>query len=189
MMSNRTIKDWLVIVGGFHFFMAILSVIAAAAIFIYAVLPTIDAQPPEIAQKLFIPVVGTIISLIVCGVYVLVGFGLIQLRNLARMISIFLAAFGILGGFIAAIGSIASNIIGEVSPDWMSILTVSSATICFYAIISFMNIFLLIFLFIPQVRLAFYGESLNVIADDSSESSDQPLQSETIIEEEEKSST
>ncbi len=102
-MSDRTVKDWLIIVGGFHFFMAILSLIAAAAIFIYSVLPTIDSQSPQIAQKLFIPVVGTIISLIMCGVYVLVGFGLIQLRNIARMISIFLADFGILGGFITAI--------------------------------------------------------------------------------------
>ena len=155
-MSERTIRDWMILIGGFHFFMAILALVASAAVFIYAVLPPIDAGN-AIAQDLFIPVVGVIVGLIVSGVYILVGFGVIQLRNLARMISIFLAAFAVLGGFIAVIGSIASNVIGAANPDYISVLVVSLATICFYTLVSFMNIFVLIFLFIPQVRLAFYG--------------------------------
>lgn len=162
-MGERTLKDWMMLLGGFHFFMAIIALIAAAAIFIYAVLPPIDSGLPGLPQALFIPVLGVIISLIVSGVYIMVGFGIIQFRNIARMISIFMAAFGILGGFIAVMGAIASRIIGAANPDWISILIVSLAIIIFYCLISFMNIFLLIFLFLPQVRLVFYEGDLEKV--------------------------
>lgn len=157
-MSNRTIRDGVILVGGFHFFMAILSLIAVAAIFIYAVLPPVDSETTSLAQELFMPVLGMILGLIICGVYIMVGWGLVQLKNIARMIAIFLAAIGIFGGFIGVIGSISTHVAGQAEPAWFSIILVSMATICGYTLIGFMNIFLLIFLFHTRVRSVFYAE-------------------------------
>ncbi|MCJ7622319.1 MAG: hypothetical protein MUO76_02360 [Anaerolineaceae bacterium] len=165
-MSNRSVRDGIILVGGFHFFMAILSLVAVAAIFVYTVLPPTESGTTRVAQDLFLPVLGMILGLIICGVYIIVGWGLIQLKNISRMISIFLAAIGIFGGFIGVIGSISTNVAGQAEPAWFSIIIVSMATICGYTLIGFMNIFLLIFLFHSRVRSLFYTEEWTPHQDD-----------------------
>jgi hypothetical protein len=141
--------------------MAVLCLVGVAAIFVYAVLPPIDLEKPSLTQDLFMPVLGMVLGLIICGVYIIVGWGLIQLKNNARMIAIFLAAIGIFGGFLGVIGSISTNVAGQAEPAWISIILVSMATICAYTLVGFMNIFLLIFLFHSRVRSVFYTEELD----------------------------
>ena len=166
-MSNRTLRDGVILVGGFHFLMAIFSLVAVAAILVYSVLPLLETETASLAQDMFLPVVGMILGLIICGVYLIVGWGLVQLKNSARMIAIFLAALGIFGGFVGVIGSISSNVAGQAEPAWIMIILVSLATVCGYTLIGFMNIFLLIFLFTPKVRSAFYSEEWGLTEDET----------------------
>jgi hypothetical protein len=157
-MSNRSIRDGVVLVGGFHFLMAVLCVVAVAAVFVFAVLPPVEKNEAGLTQELFVPVLGIILGLVIAGVYATTGLGLIQLKNSARMTAIFLGALGVFGGFIGVMSSIAAKIVGQAQPDWVSVTFVGLATICVYLLISFMNIFLLIFLFNPRLRAVFYGE-------------------------------
>ena len=85
-MSNRSVRDGIILVGGFHFFMAVLSLVAVAAIFVYTVLPPTSSETTSLAQDLFMPILGMILGLIICGIYVIVGWGLIRLKNIASMI-------------------------------------------------------------------------------------------------------
>jgi hypothetical protein len=171
-MSNRSVRDGVILVGGFHFFMAVLCLVAVSAIFVFSVLPPIESGGAVMTQDLFLPVLGIILGIIISSVYAFIGIGLIQLKNSARMTAIFMGALGIFGGFIGVMSSIATNIIGQTAPDWLSIVLVGLATICVYSLISFMNIFILIFLFNPKVRSVFYGEEWVAAAEEASE---QPL--------------
>ena len=99
-MSNRSVRDGVILVGGFHFFMAVLCIVAVAAIFVYAVLPPINESVDGLTQALFLPVLGIVLGLIISGIYAAVGWGLMQLKNSARMSAIFIGALGIFGGFI-----------------------------------------------------------------------------------------
>jgi hypothetical protein len=157
-MSNRSVRDGIILVGGFHFFMAVLCLVGVAAAFVFAVLPPIQQNVVGLAQKLFLPVLAMILGLIIAGIYAFIGFGLIRLQNSARMMAIFMGALGVFGGFIGVMSSIAANIIGQGQPDWLSIILVGFATVCLYTFISFMNIFILIFLYNPRLRVVFYGE-------------------------------
>jgi hypothetical protein len=171
-MSNRSVRDGVILVGGFHFFMAVLCLVAVSAIFVFSVLPPIETGTAAMTQDLFLPVLGIILGIIISAVYAFIGIGLIQLKNSARMTAIFMGALGIFGGFIGVMSSIATNIIGQSAPDWLSIVLVGLATICVYSLISFMNIFILIFLFNQKVRSVFYGEEWVAAAEEASE---QPL--------------
>ena len=184
-MSNRSVRDGVVLVGGFHFFMAVLCVVAVAAIFVYAVLPPIDENTAGITQALFLPVLGVVLGLIISGIYAAIGWGLMQLKNSARMAAIFLGALGIFGGFIGVLSSIASNIIGQAQPDWITIILVGLATICGYSLIGFMNIFILIFLFNSRVRAVFYGEEWVAATSESIEGGEKSRQPKKVVKNEE----
>lgn len=157
-MSNRSVRDGVILVGGFHFFMGVLCIVAVAAVFVFAVLPPISEKSSGLTQQLFLPVLGIVLGIIISIAYAAIGTGLIQFKNSARMLAIFMGVLGVFGGFVGVIGSIIANIVGQTAPDWVSIVLVGLASICFYALISFMNVFILIFLFNPRVRSIFYGE-------------------------------
>lgn len=151
-MSNRTIKDGITMVSGFHFFMALLSLIGTAAILVYAVMPSLKTQTPEFAQQLFLPMTGVVFGIIIFGAYIYIGIGLIQLKDWSRMAAIFLGILGIMGGFIGVIGATATSLTGSTVPDWMSATMIGLLMMCAYSLLSFVDIFILIFLFNPLVR-------------------------------------
>jgi hypothetical protein len=156
-MSNQAMRDGITLAGGYHFFMTALSLLAAAAIFVFAVLPPLQNQSDQLAQQLFLPLTGVVFGVVLGIIYAIVGTGLLRLRNSSRMAAIFLSMLGLLSGFVGAIGSFASALTNTVNPNWVSVGMVGMATLCAYSLIAFLDIFVLIFLFNNRVRTLFYG--------------------------------
>ena len=84
--------------------------------------------------------------------------------------------------------SIATNIIGQAQPDWITIILVGLATICGYSLIGFMNIFILIFLFTARVRAVFYGEEWVAATTENVEGSDKSKLQKRVNKKEEEES-
>jgi hypothetical protein len=168
-MKIRTIRDGIVLVAAFHYFLALLSLIGAAAIWIYLILPPVNAGAANLAQQIFFPAAGSIVGLVLTLVYVAVGTGLMRYSNPARITSIFLSILGLMSGFAGVVGSILIRLGGPTLPNLVSVFLIAAVSICVYSLIAFMDFFVLIFLFNSQVRSAFYGEPWAVEADDSVE--------------------
>jgi hypothetical protein len=159
-MSNQAMRDGITLAGGYHFFMTALCLLAAAAIFVFSVLPPIQNQSDQLTQQLFLPLTGVVFGVVLGIIYAIVGTGLLRLRNPSRMAAIFLSLLGLVSGFVGAIGSFASALTNTVNPNWVSVGMVGLATLCAYSLIAFLDIFVLIFLFNKRVRTMFYGEGM-----------------------------
>jgi hypothetical protein len=152
-MSNRTLKDGIVLVGAFHYLMAFFSLVGVVAVYIYGIVPANSS-----GDSMFLPIVGLMICILLAIVYAIVGFGIIKHNNSARMGSVFLSVVGIMSGFVAVIGGLAVNLKGNASPSLASVTLTALVVICVYSIVAFLDIFILIFLFNTQVRKSFYTE-------------------------------
>lgn len=157
-MTSRSVRDGVFLVGGFHYFMAAIILLGTAGIFVYSILPPAQSGTAAMTQDLFLPFTGIILGLILCCMYAIVGAGLIRLKNSARMSAIFLSGLGLMGGFIGVLGSIGASVFGNANPNWLTISLIGVGTICFYALIALMDIFILFFLFNKRVREVFYAE-------------------------------
>jgi hypothetical protein len=152
-MSNRTLRDGIVLVGAFHFLMAFLSLVGVVAVYIYG----ISANSSQ-GDSLFLPIIGLMVCILLAVVYSVVGLGIIRHNNSARMGSVFLSVVGIMSGFVAVIGSLAVNLKDNAMTSIASVTMTALVVICVYSIVAFLDIFILIFLFNSQVRKLFYTE-------------------------------
>jgi len=152
-MSNRTLRDGIVLVGAFHFLMAFICLIGAIGIYFYGI-----AAPNIQGDSLFFPLVGFLVSLLLTITYLIVGIGVIRQNNSARLGAIFLSLIGIMSGFIAVLGTLAVNINDAATVNLASTAMTAIIFICGYSIIAFLDIFILILLFNNQVRGIFYPE-------------------------------
>jgi hypothetical protein len=130
-MSNRTLRDGIILIGAFHFLLAFLSLVGAVGIYFYGIA--------------FIT-------------YMIVGVGVIRQSNSARIGAIFLSLVGIMSGFIAVLGALAVNVKDAASVSLASTAMTGLIFICGYSILAFLDIFILIFLFNNQIRDIFYRE-------------------------------
>ncbi|MBI9048253.1 MAG: hypothetical protein JEZ00_02450 [Anaerolineaceae bacterium] len=157
-MTSRSVRDGVFLVGGFHYFMAGVILLGTAGLFVFSLLPPMQNGTVGLTQNLFLPFTGIILGLILCGMYAIVGAGLIRLKNSSRMTAIFLSGLGLMGGFIAVLGTVGASVFGNPNPNWLTITLIGAGTICFYAIVALMDIFILFFLFNKRVREVFYAE-------------------------------
>ncbi len=164
-MSNQAMRDGITLAGGYHFFMTALCLLAAAAIFVFAVLPPMQSQSDQMAQQLFLPLTGVVFGVVLGGIYAIVGTGLLRLRNSSRLAAIFLSLLGLVSGFVGTMGSFASALTNTVNPNWVSVGLVGLVTLCAYSLIAFLDIFVLLFLFNKRVRTLFYGEEMMRVAE------------------------
>ena len=155
-MTSRSVRDGVFLVGGFHYFMAVIFLLATAGIFVFGLMPSL--QGTNASQGLFLPFTGLILGLVLCIMYAVVGAGLIRLKNSSRMSAIFLSGLGLMGGFVGVLGAVGASIFGNPNPNWITITLIGAGTICFYAITAIMDIFVLFFLFNKNVREVFYAE-------------------------------
>jgi hypothetical protein len=152
-MSNRTLRDGVVLVGAFHFLMAFLSLVGVVAVYIYGI-----SSGASQSESLFMPIIGLMICILLAIVYFIVGLGIIRHNNSARMGSVFLSVVGIMSGFVAVIGALAINLKDGAMASIASVTLTALVVICIYSIVAFLDIFILIFLFNSQVRKLFYTE-------------------------------
>jgi hypothetical protein len=157
-MTSRSVRDGVFLVGGFHYFMAAVLLLATAGIFVFGLLPPMQEGIVGSTQGLFLPFTGIILGIILCCMYAIVGAGLIRLKNSSRMSAIFLSGLGLMGGFIGVLGAVGASVFGNPNPNWITITLIGAGTICFYAITAIMDIFVLFFLFNKRVREVFYAE-------------------------------
>lgn len=152
-MSNRTLRDGIILVGAFHFLMAFLSLVGAVGIYFYGI-ATATAQ----GGSLFMPVLGLMVSLLLFFIYLIIGIGVIRHNNAARIGGIFMSLVGIMSGFISVIGALAAKVQDAATVSLASTAMTGLIFICIYSILAFLDIFILIFLFNNQVRNFFYPE-------------------------------
>jgi len=157
-MTSRSVRDGVFLVGGFHYFMAAIILLGTAGIFVYSLLPPIQGTANGSTQNLFLPFTGIILGLILCGMYAFVGAGLIRLKNSSRMTAIFLSGLGLMSGFIGVLVSIGASVFSNPNPNWLTVGLLGVGTICIYAIVAMIDIFILFFLFNKHVREVFYAE-------------------------------
>jgi hypothetical protein len=157
-MTSRSVRDGVFLVGGFHYFIAAIILIGTAGLFVYSILPPIQDGTGAVTQNIFLPFTGIILGLILCGMYTVVGAGLIRLKNSSRMSAIFLSGLGLMGGFIGVLASLGASVFGNPNPNWITIGLIGAGTICLYALVALMDIFILFFLFNKNVREVFYAE-------------------------------
>ncbi|MBI9036350.1 MAG: hypothetical protein JEZ03_17960 [Bacteroidales bacterium] len=160
-MTKRSIRDGIIFIAGFHFLLAIIGVIGSASFFVYGILPHLGSGQPGLAQQIFLPILGVIAGIGISGYYIYLGIGLINLRNSARIGAIFFGAIGIISGFVGVLISVSSKFLGPVTPDFISVAFFGLAIVCGYSILSFMNIFAIVFMFNQNVRDIFYHEDKN----------------------------
>ncbi|MBA4383559.1 MAG: hypothetical protein C0410_02365 [Anaerolinea sp.] len=153
--SDKTVRDGVMLVASYHFLMAILSLVGALAIVIFAILPAIST--PETSNTIFIAAVGVVVGLFLAIFYGVTGSGLIQLKNSARMGAVFLALFGTIAGLFVLIGA-GIPAINKLLPDMAAVAGVIVSGLCGYALLTVLDLTVLTFLFNRRVRSLFYGE-------------------------------
>ena len=155
-MSARSVRDGVVLVSAYHYFLSFTCLIGVIALVIFGVLPVFDAGNNNIAGKLFLPLVGVVLGLILFGLLIRVAIGIPQYRNSSRILAIFLSTMGLMSGFVIVMGSLVVTITGGTIPDWLALSMMGMIAVCLYALFAFMDLFILIFLFNQRVRTAFY---------------------------------
>jgi len=153
--SDKTVRDGVMLVASYHFLLAILSLVGALAIVIFAILPAVST--PETSNSIFIAIVGVVIGLFLAIFYAVTGSGLIKLKNSARMGAVFLALFGTIGGIFVLIGA-GIPAINKLLPDMAAVAGVIVSGLCGYALLTVLDLTVLAFLFNRRVRSLFYGE-------------------------------
>lgn len=156
-LSERGVRDGVVLVAAYHFLLAIAAFLGTLAIFVYAILPGLGGDSANGVQGLFLPFLGVVVGLILTLAYLAVGLGLMRLKNSARMGGIFLSLFGIVAGIFSVLGGILSGF-NQMSADWLTVGMISLVLVCVYSILVFMDLVTLVFLMNWQVRAVFYGE-------------------------------
>lgn len=153
--SDKTVRDGVMLVASYHFLMAILSLLGALAIVIFAILPAVNT--PATPNSIFIAAVGVVVGLFLAIFYGVTGSGLIQLKNSARMGAVFLALFGTIAGLFVLIGA-GIPAINKLLPDMAAVSGVIVSGLCGYALMAVLDLTVLTFLFNRRVRSIFYGE-------------------------------
>ena len=161
--KERVIHDQVSLAAAYHFLMAIAYLIGAAAIVVYAILPMLNDGSTGLAQKLFIPITGTILSLLLVGLYAVTGSGLLRLKNSARMGAVFLALFGIIGGLFGQAGAVALGL-GSLTPDLLAVVGLGLGSISTYALMAGVEVVILRYLIKEPVREVFYAYSAPSLA-------------------------
>ena len=153
--SDKTVRDGVMLVASYHFLLAILSLVGALAIVIYAIVPSFSGV--ETANSIFIPIVGVIVGIFLAIFYGVTGSGLISLKNSARMGAVFLALFGTIGGLFILIGA-GIPTVTKLLPDMAAVAGVIIGGLCGYALLTILDLVVLAFMFNRRVRALFYGE-------------------------------
>lgn len=153
--SDKTVRDGVLLVASYHFLLAILSLVGALAIVIYAIVPSFSGV--ESANSIFIPIVGVIVGIFLAIFYGVTGSGLIGLKNSARMGAVFLALFGTIGGLFILIGA-GIPTVTKLLPDMAAVAGVIIGGLCGYALLTILDLVVLAFMFNRRVRALFYGE-------------------------------
>lgn len=161
--KERVIHDQVSLAAAYHFLMAIAYLIGAAAIVVYAILPMLSDGSTGLAQKLFLPFTGTILSLLLVGLYAVTGSGLLRLKNSARMAAVFLALFGIIGGLFGQAGAVALGL-GSLTPDLLAVVGLGLGSISTYALMASVEVVILRYLIKEPVREVFYAYSAPSLA-------------------------
>ncbi|MFQ5923019.1 MAG: hypothetical protein ACE5M4_09255 [Anaerolineales bacterium] len=156
--NERVIHDQVSLAAAYHFLMALAYMIGAAAILVYAVLPILSGGPTDLAQRLFLPITGVLLSLLLVSLYALTGVGLVRMSNSARMGAVFLALFGIVGGLFGQAGAVALGV-SSLSPNWIAVLGLGLGTAATYALTASVELLILVFLVKEPVREVFYAYS------------------------------
>lgn len=154
--NDKTVWDGVILVASYHFLLALVSLLGAAAILVFAIIPNLSSTAAN-PQSVFLPIIGSLVGLILCIWYGLIGSGLIQLKNSARMGAVFLALFGAVGGLFVLMGA-GIPVINGLLPDIAAVTGIVVAGLCGYTLMTFFDIVVLIFLFSGRVRAVFYGE-------------------------------
>jgi hypothetical protein len=162
--KERIIHDQVSLASAYHILMAITYLIGAAAIVVYAILPILGGGSTGLAQKLFLPIVGTILSLLLVGLYAVTGNGLLKMRNSARMGAVFLALLGIIGGLFGQAGVVALGI-GSLAPNLGAVIGIGLGSIATYALTAGVDLIILLFLIKEPVREVFYAYSAPTVAE------------------------
>ncbi len=161
--KERVIHDQVSLAAAYHFLMAIAYLIGAAAIVVYAILPMLNDGSTGLAQKLFLPITGSILSLLLVGLYAVTGSGLLRLKNSARMGAVFLALFGIIGGLFGQAGAVALGL-GSLTPDLLAVVGLGLGSISTYALMASVEVVILRYLIKEPVREVFYAYSAPSLA-------------------------
>ena len=162
--KDRVIHDQVSLASAYHFLMAIAYLIGAVAIIVYAILPILSDGSTGLAQKLFLPIIGTLLSLLLVSLYAVTGRDLVKMRNSARMGAVFLALLGIIGGLFGQAGAVALGI-GSLAPNWLAVLGLGLGSIATYALTAGVDVVILLFLIKEPVREVFYTYSAPMAAE------------------------
>ncbi len=162
--KDRVIHDQVSLASAYHFLMAIAYLIGAVAIIVYAILPILSDGSTGLAQKLFLPIIGTLLSLLLVSLYAVTGRDLVKMRNSARMGAVFLALLGIIGGLFGQAGAVALGI-GSLAPNWLAVLGLGLGSIATYALTAGVDVVILLFLIKEPVREVFYTYSAPMMAE------------------------
>ncbi len=162
--KERVIHDQVSLASAYHILMAIAYLIGAVAIFVFAILPILSGGSTDLAQRLFLPITGTILSLLLVGLYGVTGNGLLKMRNSARMGAVFLALLGIIGGLFGQAGAVALSI-GSLTPNWLAVVGLGLGSVATYALTAGVDLVILLFLMKEPVREVFYAYSAPTVAE------------------------
>lgn len=154
--NDKSVWDGVILVASYHFLMAVVCLLGSAATVVFAIIPNLSTANGN-PQSIFLPVIGGIFGLILSIWYASIGSGLIRLKNSSRMGAVFLALFGSIGGLFVLLGA-GIPVINGLLPDVGAVTGVAVASICFYSLMTFLDIIVLIFLYSGRVRAVFYGE-------------------------------
>jgi hypothetical protein len=154
--NDKSVWDGVILVASYHFLMAVVCLLGAAATVVFAIIPNLSTASGS-PQSIFLPMIGGIFGLILSIWYASIGSGLIRLKNSSRMGAVFLALFGSIGGLFVLLGA-GIPVINGLLPDVGAVTGVAVASICFYSLMTFLDIIVLIFLYSGRVRAVFYGE-------------------------------
>ncbi len=154
--SDKSVRDGVILVASYHFLLAILSLVGALAIVIFAIVPSVNGTATT-TSSLFLPVVGVVVGLFLAVFYGVTGSGLVALKNSARMGAVFLALFGTIGGLFILIGA-GIPMVSRLLPDMAAVTGIIVGGLCGYALLTVLDLTVLAFLFNKRVRALFYGE-------------------------------
>ena len=151
-ISERSAKDGINLFTAYHYLLAVLLLAAALADLIFALLPALSG---ETETGVFLPLIGLIASLGLSGAYFFTARGLAATKNQARMYAIFLSFFGIFGGLIALL-AVMVGLVNTTEPNWLSIGSAAFTLIMAYSLLSFLDVFVLIFFLNDRISSLFY---------------------------------
>lgn len=154
--NDKSVWDGVILVASYHFLMAVICLLGAAATVVFAIIPNLSSAAVN-PQSIFMPVIGAFFGLVLAIWYASIGSGLIRLKNSSRMGAVFLSLFGAVGGLFVILGA-GIPVVNNLLPDVGAVTGVAVASLCGYFLMTFFDIIVLIFLYSGRVRAVFYGE-------------------------------